>query len=908
MNTVKHEEGAGRRLGLGARLGWLMALALLALPVLAAADKTEKQLAKLEKKVAAKEASIATKQAKVIELQALLDEQENAYLAAQLALEEAELLPQDTPEEIKAAQKAIHAATKAMHRASKRMDKFAARIAKLQEKIAKQQLQLDALAALIDALTPGGLPTPGDVNVDGLELPEQMSLVQAIEEEDNDALDTESGHHPSSAFGHGLPGDSPYFTDESHTWVYDPSMKALGTVNEILCMLRQSAYDQMVNRGPYTAQVDPALCDVGGDQDGQDGQVEEVELWTVNSVRSDDDTAHVVGVWVPQVEGNGPGGDDSPASTINARMEIIEEPSAENPFGVFAMDFEAIPVDDPDAVPLFWGTLETQDAVAGTMGFSFFEVGAVPEAQFEEQRAVHVQLDAQGNGLAHVSEFQQGPFGPGGSIQVSDEQYLLAFDGFHLLRTSDGVQETCLSRTEFETTAWRYNLYYASGELAGQRVERNGGFGIATEDGHYGWVGYHGLWLPPEAQIESGDVVLKNTWDVGDSPEAFTVLQAPGKLYRNTRKTLELSEVDGMTFEWWDFGQGGQQGQPSQYLVTYQHGTGEFLAIAQKQGESFVDLPQPVVLDTAAIGWLSMWSASLGGNVVYVHGESGVTYFQEEIVTGNDALFGGGATVDLYGWVDVLAPNLSGSEAQAGQVFLPVSQDVRQPYVMVFDHDDLGLYLDDGQELEPVGLADGESYQGGPFHWGMRSGPMVTDPGAVSDVFQVWDQEVFYVWETGPNPWNHLTTLIDEVGDYVEFDPPLQFSYVHAAENDIDGSSEQAGKTFMLEFNGPGELQGIPHEGVDLDDDGQPDRWYPLFGLADGTKVGPTGTEYVVRAMEKEQRLAVDAQGCQGLDLSGAEDLTLPDGSTFELPNLGAQPVVDGPPAVIAGVVQTTDG
>ena len=56
----------------------------------------------------------------------------------------------------------------------------------------------------------------------------------------------------------------------------------------------------------------------------------------------------MIGVGVPQEAGDGPSGDDTPASTINARMVIIEEPSDENPFGLFAMDFEAIPDDDPD--------------------------------------------------------------------------------------------------------------------------------------------------------------------------------------------------------------------------------------------------------------------------------------------------------------------------------------------------------------------------------------------------------------------------------------------------------------------------------------------------------------------------------------------------------------------------------
>ena len=219
----------------------------------------------------------------------------------------------------------------------------------------------------------------------------------------------------------------------------------------------------------------------------------------------------------------------------------------------------------------------------------------------------------------------------------------------------------------------------------------------------------------------------------------------------------------------------------------------------------------------------------------------------------------------------------------------------------------MGLYvMGDGVEL-PVGLADGQTYEGGPFGFGIRSGPMLTDAGAIGQVSDLWDQEVFYTWETGPNDWNRLTTLVDSQNNYVDFEPPVQFNYVHTRAQDANGSQEFQGKTFQLEFAGSGQLHGIPHEGVDTDGDGNDDRWYPVFNLKDGTLVGPAN-EYVVRAVEVEQRLAVNEAGCDQLDLSGADALTLPDGSTFAEPNIGDQPVVDGPPAVIAGEVQEVDG
>jgi len=149
--------------------------------------------------------------------------------------------------------------------------------------------------------------------------------------------------------------------------------------------------------------------------------------------------------------------------------------------------------------------------------------------------------------------------------------------------------------------------------------------------------------------------------------------------------------------------------------------------------------------------------------------------------------------------------------------------------------------------------------------------------------------------------------LLDALGDPVHFDPPIQFTYTHATLNDRNGDSAYDGKSFFLDYGGPGDLWGLPQDGVDLNDDGHPDRWYPVVSLADGVVLGPTGTEFVVKAIEIEQALQEDPSGEGELDIVGASDLDLPDGTSYAPPLIGNRPVVNDPPRVIAGQVVDDD-
>jgi hypothetical protein len=839
--------------------------------------------------------------------------------------------------------------------------KLAKKIAKLQAKMDKTQAKLDLLEAGVDTLV--SLIEVLDPNhfaaIAGLQAPDAMQVVtadtdlggggggQAIVARDLRAGSVRGGGQAvigrdlragglrgrvSRLLGTGdFPLLSDFNLDDVREHVYDPSMEVLSTTDMILCFLAGTAYDAMVNQGLYVAQVDTGACESGSDGGGDQGQssgagAEEPSLFTVKCQRASDASEQVVSLWVPF---GGPGDDAAKKSIyVRAKLTVQEGVSDLDPYGKFKLDFAAVPPGGALDQPLMHGTLMTLDVLDGNIGFSFHEEeGDLHAASFpagshaEVVRANVNMLDDQSQGVARIQREWRENWGDGDS-GVQTEEYLLAFDDDSVLRGTLGEPTQCLSRTQFDTRVFRYTLYQAAGDDAGVRVERTAGFNVKTAGGAFGWAGYYGLWLPPEAaaDVHSGDSVTRATWGDGDAEsETYTVLMAPGKLVRNTRQQLALPDADGESFEWWEFPPGPPPGgpgggpppmPPTHWLLTFHADSGEFLKVSSwdDASQGWTDEPSPAPVDLQAQPFLQMFSQSLGGSVSFVAGDDHMTYFQQTFVNPGDPLFAGGDDVPLFGYVDCLKGDISAEDAQNGSVFQPNSFQLGSPHRYLLRHSDMTVYLDEAgnqSNLVPCTLAAGAQPQGGPFQWGMRTGPLLPDTAGLQDVFQIWNQDVFYTWETGANSWNKLTTLLDDQGAPVVFDPPLQFTYEHSVENDADGDPTCAGKKFLLQYNGPGDLFGIPMDPVDLDGDGSPDRWYPQFSIADGALMGPTGVEYVVKAIEKELTLkGADASLCADQTVGPVAGLPLPDGSEYDAPDIGPKPVLDEPPAVIDGVVQ----
>jgi hypothetical protein len=329
-------------------------------------------------------------------------------------------------------------------------------------------------------------------------------------------------------------------------------------------------------------------------------------------------------------------------------------------------------------------------------------------------------------------------------------------------------------------------------------------------------------------------------------------------------------------------------------------------------------------------GELNFWSQSLGGQVRIplagcVHNDMGVTscnaptgetaivYYVENIVYPGDTV---PATLACFdNCPDISAGNVSGG----GYGLLTAAEYTFNP--------DTDLVLKKGG-VPLVQTASGQQ-------WGYNSGPLfdasLDDDPATSPLkcdwtgpegqymicgWKAWSVlNEFYTWETGLQNWNQLTLLKDpQTNQVLKFEQPLRVEYTYATNtmNPTSVNERYNGTTFFLDYNGFGELHGIPGKCVDMNSGAtvtncsEQTRWVPEFTIPPGSSASysKNGVTYntKIKPLEMEQRMTTTGVGtCSGLPFG---TYTLPTIADWVDPNLGTEPVITAAPAVIGGVVQ----
>ncbi|MDO8519832.1 MAG: hypothetical protein Q7T11_06685 [Deltaproteobacteria bacterium] len=818
----------------------------------------------------------------------------------------------------------------------------------------------------------------------GLEIAEQMALVEA----DQASLPALM----RAAMRMAVPTVGDYITDEADIYVYDESMEVLDMVNEILCMVDQTRYTEMVNEGNYTALIDTSLCGRNNDRSGDSSnesssQSQEFEPWTVNSSRANNDSDQIVRFWVSGV------GEDEGFGEIRAEITITEGRSDSNPFGLFSIDFVGMCEDGENTC--MSGNLSSVENSEGTEFTMFMDGGE------SMQEATHAILRDDGTGQAYALRTffmgdmggegdsgdreavkKQGNGGSGGGMETHEIN--VAYDSGHYF-TDFGDKASCKERSPVNNV-WEYNLYEST---TGDRVSRDSGFGIRYGDDDRGWgyAGYYGVWLPEDlVTVESGLEVTK-----ADDDTPYTVFQGEGRLIRRTKNSLTLSDFIGDTFQLWfspekqfstadelasaigmmngwrisatangdtitlranetgTFANGITMSKNSSGGLTLSGstlsgGTGSMESgtaatgtitfgspakwdtvvidnvtytkvdtveskslIVEWDGTNFiyvgeevcspdapcetVDAEEEATLSFGANSWVGLHKQGLG-NVDLVVPEDGVIandmdvpYYSEEFVPPSDALFASGeVTFKCYN--NCLESGLTEEQISAGDVYHPDTEDVDSPTLYTFDPEEYVLRLDDEAVAWPEGVGEIQ----GEYTWGIRSSAMVTTDVSVEEVWNIWQEDISYNWETGPNEWNRYTTILDEDGNAPTFEPPLYCQY----QDDEHGM-------FFLDYQGEGKLFGIPYDEVQSEDE-EWSHWVARFTIPDGSELECEGALYYTRAMSVEQTFPeVDASECT--DLSGLEPLDAPEVRDISV-DMDSAPGVSDAPAVIGGVVQ----
>jgi len=832
----------------------------------------------------------------------------------------------------------------------------------------------------------------GSTSLASLQVGSSMSVVDSKDASANTKVSAmRIGNFAISAADFAATSD--YNQDVTEVFVHERSVEALGTVNEILCMLDQAAYDEMLNQNTYIAQLDADLCkqerdDVSNSQSdaassqgssssaSSSSEQKNYEYWTVRSSRADEVSPQIVKLWFDMDEEMGPG--DNLKQQLQAKLVILEGKSDENPYGIFTMNFISYYIDDvagvieSDEAIIMRGILRAEKDSTGKVILKFLTNMEIAEddGSFSMSMTQKAAIDRAADGASgsgSISDsFAVTMNGQPLADQSKSMSFNLAYNDNYFLRQDIDGNETCLDRNAFDETVWRYGLY----DSTGTRLEQNSGFPIKYTDlnnnEYYGWIGYWGLWMPGEASISDGETVSK--FDYGQQGDEatttdYTVFMAQGKLIKHTKLNLTLGDIQGIPLYYWHDSTG------TQYVVKY--GSGAF-TVESKKDNSWNDVElgvgDPTTIDLSGMQWpnLNFWSQALGGSVQVELATDGAG----AECTLNDGGDPNDWSTNTYDCTVVDATNIIFYSEDvvfpddvSGNLTLACLSDCPNPAYIAgtassslsgndyyFDKSHWAYTDPDGlnnQNVAPnIGsMTEGTHYYGYTFdqaammlkygadnvEWPAGT-PAPTDgqdmvwTGVLFEFTQAnldllacdWDNtrlcpwqawnvlDVYYTWETGPNDWNKFTALKDGSNNFLEFDPPKQVKYTHTG----DGYS---GAVFYLDYNGFGDLHGIPGKCVSADTgedvacemDGEHIRWVSEFSIANGANVTDAAdgtTEYVVKGLEKEQRMtSVAISSCSALSYGS---FTLPAVSEWTNPAIGTKPELTDAPKVIAGEVQ----
>ncbi len=720
-----------------------------------------------------------------------------------------------------------------------------------------------------------------------------------------------------------------YTTDPQRYHIWNEALKPIELVNSILCFTGQFKAHNFVNAGPYIALADEGICfedEGGGDASSQSAGSANTPVYMkaiVEATRGSGPTDPlIVKVWLPEMGGGG-----GESQSIKLKSVINKGASEENPFGSFTFNF-AMYDSFASGQSMGGGEIKTVD-IPNKIGFTFFEQ-ELGDHNGAKSASVVMSADRTSGIALTSSSYSNGEFSQGNAFG-------LAFNGSNvLLQTADSYAnlpykldddgsgtEACLSRTIFDETVGRYDLYNAAD---GSRVELNSGLAFkydSDEDGtfdSFGHVGYWGVWAEnPDSLVNGATIKVETHGSSTPTTTEYTILKAPGRLIKNTVQELTLSETHGIDFSYWsqDAQQAGYNSWVVQYLTTMDGVSADgFYKTAGSshgdQGPMNEPLTTPVLITLGDHESLHMNSQQLGGNVQFTQGNTSLTFFKQEFVNGSETAAGelfadGSATLrcidrcpvgtlgatELASWDSAYSPPVSDP---ANAIVFTVNNTGLNPLALVRDSNgEIVKYADDVTEAS---LQASNS----PNSWGVRSGRMVT-ADVHATLTNAWDIHnpsivtVFYEWETGLNSFNKTTSIKDADGVIQTFDKPIQITYTHTDAKDRTGNAgEFDNKLLLLNYGGSGQLWGIPSAQSDKG------RYHPLFSIADGTIIG-SDDQYVVKAREVEGAMQNAAGQCDSLVLTEPDE-PVPTAITGNA-DIGDMPDVTSAPAVIGGVIQT---
>lgn len=729
------------------------------------------------------------------------------------------------------------------------------------------------------------------------------------------------------------PTSGPYITDPQNEYVQDATSDSIGTVNMILCIANALNINGsgQINGAAYIALVDINKCDSShkssSSSSGASGASASTNYMTaiVKASRASTSAPMIGYIWMSMTE-------DGKKKDISLRLSASQSPTDVPPYGVFRLDYIG---KDSGGTTQFNGFIDSKSG-----NLQYYETGT--------------------NSSNTAMSLTPGTDGNSGSGTIKTGTSTVTTFDFNYnstnFRRNDGTNDHCFDRlkTNASKSVWRYGTYDNSN---GNRVDQtNPGFPVTattasplTSGSYYGYASYYGLGfqgLDLNAITDASPISgLTVTDQRPGNSTTYKVSKVGGKLTKWSSHAKSLSEMSGIPFMFYGDMTGKVTGDTTnvtgwgQWQMQWNNTTGtagNFTVIGKQTcGSSscaIKNISTTTTVNSGAFNGLpiSGWSDAFGGSIDippsvgtdHINTEPVNYYSQSIVVPGSTAL-------TLY-CLSNCPDATSVAAANANTVSVPFSTATAQQWGYALNSTTGGTVT---YSFDAGGLKNGTTamiintaafYTSNPnYQWGVQSGRLFdvafsscTAPGSgAAAVCEPANPATYYTWSTGLGQWNQslwLTKTSDS--SVVAFDPPQNIAYTVPSGS---AYGTWANKTIQLQFNGFGNLNGIPGYCINPINNNVADcstttnaRYVPLFSIPDAATMTFGSTTLIVKALDAELRLkdlGVGGTVCPSLTLTtltppstGVHDMT----STSDAYYIGTKPTVSGGPKVIDGIVQ----
>jgi hypothetical protein len=724
-----------------------------------------------------------------------------------------------------------------------------------------------------------------------------------------------------------IPSTAPYVTDPQNVYVQDDTSQGIGNLNMVLCIIGSLDPGDMVNAGPYIALVDVNKCNnKGGGSNSSATGATNYATAVVNVTRASNSDPMVGKVWMSLTE-------QGSSTNVYAYLSATQSPTDAPPYGVFRMDY----IGKRNGQTGFNGYVNSQP---GTI--SFLETGANSS---NTALAMSASSTTSGSGTMSIAS---GGGGGGGSATFN-----FAYNSSYF-RRSDGTNDECFDRSKANAaiSVWRYGTYNSTD---GSRVDQaHPGFPlVASYSGasYYGFANYWGINFQGLDLNSIADASPIPSLTVTDqrpgNTTAYNLSKVGGKLTKWTQTATTLGALDGIPFT---FGAdltnqtnnttavSGWNNWIVQWSTTNLSFTVTGIQTCGSNGCVPSALPgnataviNPSFLTTNPI---MGWSDSFGGNLnipatgsAHAAGDSVYYYTQSTVVPGSS-----GEPTALYCLSQCPTAAALSAFPTGGSSASPFGNGTGQQWFSAPSANTVTYAFGATGLLEsstPMVLEQASQYPSGSMYAqnGIMTGRLFDTALSAANcpsgmptgtVCEPANPTLYYSWQTGANQWSQslwLTKASDN--SVVALDPPQNLPYTVPTGAAYGTFS---GKSILLQFNGFGNLYGVPGYCVDpvtnatVDCSVNGSRYVSMFSIPDGATMTLPGTPSVpliVKALDAEIRLkslgASASSACASMTLT---TLTLPSGGTHDPSSstdseyLGTMPTVTSAPKVIDGVLQ----